>query len=82
MYVFILFSVYILIFFTFLLLYFIAHFACDFFLNVAMCIALPRGRYVEDRILQRRERRLASPGKHFISNVENLVTNTLTSVHF
>lgn len=26
--------------------------------------ALPKGAYVEDRILQRRERRLASPGKY------------------
>lgn len=30
---------------------------------VAMDTAYPTGAYVEDRILQRRERRLASPGK-------------------
>ena len=28
--------------------------------------ALPKGAYVEDRILQRRERRLASPGKYIL----------------
>lgn len=27
--------------------------------------ALPRGPYVEDRIIQRRERRMKSPGKNF-----------------
>lgn len=37
--------------------------------RLCMCVcvgysALPKGAYVEDRILQRRERRLASPGKY------------------